>query len=252
MGRIFNSVHRVRRGRLHGPVERQPRLHIDGQLDHVHRFLGGLHRAHMLRVHVVESHASQGPRPGKLVRAGPADHPGRHQHDPGRLGTDPGRQLHIHGVLQDDIPGDRVRRAARHVPAAGAPVAVRPGRVQRLRPQKTPFVHPQISTAPVLYTAPVVAPSHGPAGLQQGETVPRRVGHAQAELQLEAGQGHGPGDVGGLQREQFVQVATEEDDGGGGRRGTEAEVHGRLEESHRSLRATAENRRGLPRQRLLQ
>lgn len=205
----------------------------------------------MLRVHVVQSHAAQGPRPGELVRPGSADHPGRYQHDPGRLGPDPRRKLHIHGVLQDDLPRHRVRRAARYVPAAGAPVAVRPGRVQRLR-QETSFVHRQVATTSVQHTASIVAPSRGPARLQQGETVPWRVGHAQAQLQPEAGQRYGPGYVGGFQREQFVQVAQKEDDGGGGRRGAEEEVHGRLEEGHWSLGATAETSGMLPQQRLLQ
>lgn len=227
VGGLLNRVHRTGRGRLHGPVGRQPGHDIDGEPDHVHRVLGGLHRAHMLRVHVVRGHASRGTGPREPVRAGPADHPGRGQHGAGRVGPDTGRQLHIHGVLQDDLPGDRVRRPARHDPAAGAPVAVRSGRVLRRRPvvaESSPPVHrrsgrvQQVVGAAaasrrlqqqwrrwprtVLHTAPVAVA----AGLWRGgQAVPR--GQA-VRRQPEAGQGHGPGHVGGVEREQFVEVAT--------------------------------------------
>jgi len=227
-------------------MERQPRLDIDGQPDHVHWFLGRFHRAHMLRVHVVQSVERQGPRPREPIRVGVADHPRRDQHDSRRLGPDPRRKLHIHGVFQDDLPGHRVRCAARYVPVARTPVAVRPGRVQ-LR-QKTAFVHRQIAAAPVLHTAPVASP-----GLQQNKIVPRRVDggrRAQVQLQPETGQGRGPGHVGGFQREQFVQVA-EEEKRSGGRRGTKEEIHGGLEEGHGPFDdATAEN--GLPKHGLFQ
>lgn len=131
VGGLLDRVHRTGRGGLHGPVERQPGLDIDGQPDHVHRVLGRLHRAHMLRVHVVQGGQPGGTGPREPVRAGPADHPGRREHGAGRRRAHTCRQLHIHGVLQDDLPGDRVRRHARHVPAAGAPLAVRAGRVRR-------------------------------------------------------------------------------------------------------------------------
>jgi len=180
-------------------------------------------------------------RPGELVRTGSADHPGRDQHDPGRFSPHPGRQLHIHGVLQDDLLGDRVRRAARHVPVASALVVVRSGRVH-VQKTAAAFVHRQVPATAVLHTAPVTTPSHGTAaGLRQEQTIPRHVGRAQVKLDPEAGQRHGSGHVGGLQREQLVQVP-EEEEGSGGGRGANEKVHGRMEEGYRPFDVTAENR----------
>jgi len=131
VGGLLHRVHRAGRCRLHGPVGRQPGHNIHGEPDHVHWILSGLHRAHMLRVHVVRGDAARGSGPGEPVRAGPTDYPGRDQYGAGRVGSDTGRQLHIHGVLQDDLPGDRVRCPARNDLAARAPVAVRSRRVLR-------------------------------------------------------------------------------------------------------------------------
>lgn len=210
VGGLLHRVHRVGRGRLHGPMGRQPRHDIHGEPNHVHRVLRGLHRAHMLRVHVVRGNAARGSGPGEPVRAGPADHAGRDQHGARSVGPDTGRELHIHGVLQDDLFGDRVWRPARHDPAARAPVAVRPGRVWRWVTESSPSVHRggqlhQVGGAAgrwqqqrcrprtVLHTAPVVAAD----GLRRsGQAVPRRRVCQQAVLrQPEVGQGHGPGHV---------------------------------------------------------
>lgn len=222
VGGLLDRVHRAGRGGLHGPVERQPGLDIDGKPDHVHRLLGRFHRAHMLCVHVVKGREPKGTGPREPVRAGPADHPRRRQHGAGRRRTHTGRQLHIHGVLQDDLPGDRVRRHARLVPVAGTPLAVRAGRVQPppRRRGEAPPVSPPPSVrhghaAPVLHTTPVaITPSREPgaAGLRPPQDEPARVQLGQ----LETGQGHGPGHVGGLQREQLVQVPAEAQEGGGG------------------------------------
>lgn len=214
VGGLLHRVHRAGRGRLHGPMGRQPGHDIHGEPDHVHRVLRGLHRAHMLRVHVVRGDAARGSGPGEPVRAGPADHAGRDQHGARRVGPDTGRQLHIHGVLQDDLLGDRVRRPARYDSAACAPVAVRPGRVRRWVAESSPPFHcggrlHQVGGAAgrwqqqrrrprtVLHTAPVATA----AGLRRsGQAVPRRRVCQQAvRRQPEVGQGHGPGHVGRLE-----------------------------------------------------
>lgn len=205
VGRVLHSVHRAGRGRLHGPVERELGLDIHGEPDHVHRVLRGLHRAYMLRVHVVEGGQPGGTGARELVRARAANHPGRDQHRAGRLRAHPGRQLHIHGVFQDDILGDRVRRVARHVSAASAAVVVRTGRVLV---EAAPSVRRrQVATSPVQHTAPVAAASspstaarsRGTDGLRQ--TVPRRAQEVRQQSRLQVGQGLGSGHVRGVQRE---------------------------------------------------
>lgn len=263
VGRVLHRVHRAGRSRLHGPVEREPGLDIHGEPDHVHRLLRGLHRAHMLRVHVLGGGLPGGTGAREPVRARAAHHAGRDQHRAGRVRAHPGRQLHIHGVLQDDIPGDRVRRAPRHVPAAGAAVAVRAGRVLL---QAAPFVRRQVvARTPVQYTAPVAAAAppppaaaatarcRGAAGLWQAVRA-RRAQEIRQQGRLQVGQGHGSGHVRGVQREQLVQVAAAQEEGGGRGRGAAEEVHGGLEEGHGPFdaAAAARHRRRLPQQRLLQ
>lgn len=208
VGGLLHRLHRTGCGRLHGAVESELGLDIHGESDHVHRVLRGLYRAHMLRVHVVEGNASRGTRPGEPVRAGPTDYSGCGQHGAGRVSAYPGRKLHIHGVLQDDLLGDRVRRAARHALAPRAPVPVRAGRLlcilRRFGKRRTgkaapAFGRQQVVAPAILYTPPIadaasqpLSPAAAPGGPEVAirlwrQTVVRR--------DHPAGQRHGPGHV---------------------------------------------------------
>lgn len=198
VGGLFYRVHRAGRSRLHGPVERESRYHIHGKPDHVHRVFGGLYRAHMLRLHVVGGQQPGGAGSGESLRAGPSDHPGGDQHRAWRVRASAGRQLHIYGVLQDDLPGDPVWRAAWHAPASRAAVTIRTWRVRPV-PQlpPAPRCRTPVTASAVQHTAPVAvsAASFNLRGRQTAATHGRR---------RQAGQGHGSWHVGGVQRERFV------------------------------------------------
>lgn len=85
----------------------------------------------MLRVHEIEAIAAGGPGQGEPVQFGLADSSGRRVDDTRLDGAPASRHLHLHGVLQDGLPGDLHRRHARHVLAAGVAVPLRARRLQR-------------------------------------------------------------------------------------------------------------------------